>query len=98
MVKGVLLELRLLAKTVPEYNEPAPLIGHRRAARFGCTLVMLLWTPASASAASAVSRAVLELFFCSALPPSGARVWARPGRTRLEGRWLFPRLPSAGSV
>jgi len=66
VVKGVLLELRLLAKTVPEYNEPAPLIGHRRAARFGCTLVMLLWTPASASAACAVYRTVLELLFCSA--------------------------------
>ena len=26
-VKGVLLELRLLAKTVPEYSEPAPLLA-----------------------------------------------------------------------
>jgi hypothetical protein len=59
----------LLAKTVPGYNEPAPLIGVRRAERFGCTLVMLLWTPASASAAYVVYRTVLELLFLLRVAP-----------------------------
>jgi hypothetical protein len=54
VVKGVLLGLRLLAKTVREHNEPVPdLPGAGRGERLGCTLIVLLWTLAAASAESA---------------------------------------------